>query len=201
MLLRAEIHREIAHRRLQRRFGHAHDIVVRHARVDPPNVGQRQHRAAIRHQRGGARGRLGEGEARDHHGADEILARRVGVATLQFVLVGEGDRMNQEVDACPIASRASRRPRRREARSSTSQGITNSEPTDLRQRLDALAERLALIGEGEFGAVAGERPGDAPGDRVVVRNPHDQAALALHQHRTSRAHSVRRPVDRIGRSR
>ena len=51
----------------------------------------------------------------------------------------------------------------------------------LGQRLDALAERLALVGEGEFGALGRQRLGDAPGDRVVVGDPHDEAALAAHQ--------------------
>ena len=49
------------------------------------------------------------------------------------------------------------------------------------ERLDPLAERVALIGEGELRPVRGERPGDAPGDRVVVGDPHDQPALAVHQ--------------------
>ncbi len=50
-----------------------------------------------------------------------------------------------------------------------------------RQRLDALAERLALIGEGEFRTMRGERLGDAPGNRILVRDPHDEAALSGHE--------------------
>ena len=68
-----------------------------------------------------------------------------------------------------------------EATSSTSQGSTSEAAERLRQRLHAPAERLALIGEGERRALGGERLGDAPGDRVVVGDPHDQPALALHQ--------------------
>ena len=49
------------------------------------------------------------------------------------------------------------------------------------QRLDAPAERFALIGEGELGAVLGEFLRDAPGDRMIVGDAHDKAALALHQ--------------------
>src|SRR5262249_37142580 len=49
------------------------------------------------------------------------------------------------------------------------------------QRLHALAERLALLGKCELGAVFGQRLGYTPGDRVVVGDPHDQAALTLHQ--------------------
>ncbi|MSO81664.1 MAG: YihY family inner membrane protein [Alphaproteobacteria bacterium] len=51
----------------------------------------------------------------------------------------------------------------------------------LGQRADALGQRLALIGEGELGAFGGHRAGDAPGDRTVVGDAHDEAALALHQ--------------------
>src|SRR5688500_2939220 len=42
-------------------------------------------------------------------------------------------------------------------------------------------EMLALVGESEFRALACQGPGDAPGDRMIVGNPHDQAALAGHQ--------------------
>src|SRR5690606_1052057 len=51
------------------------------------------------------------------------------------------------------------------------------------ERLHPLAERLALIGEGEFGALRGELLGDAPGDGVIVRDPHDETALAVHDPR------------------
>ena len=79
--------------------------------------------------------------------------------------------------------------------SSTSHGSTQRRAERLRQRLDAPAERLALIGEGERRAVRGERPGDAPGDRVVVGDPHDQPALALHQLRHATAYLPRyRPL-------
>ena len=46
------------------------------------------------------------------------------------------------------------------------------------QRLDPLLQRVALIGEGELGALRVRGPGDAPGDRAVVGDAHDQAALA-----------------------
>ena len=49
------------------------------------------------------------------------------------------------------------------------------------QRADALLEGVALVGEGDLGALGGGRPGDAPGDRTVVRYPHDEAPLASHQ--------------------
>ncbi len=50
----------------------------------------------------------------------------------------------------------------------------------LRQRSHPLAQRLALIGEGEFGAVVTQGFGDAPGDRALVGDTHDQALLTRH---------------------
>jgi len=56
---RAEVDREIAHRRFQRRLRDSHDIVVRH-RPLPAVVGQREHGAARRHQRRRASRYFGE---------------------------------------------------------------------------------------------------------------------------------------------
>src|SRR5204863_6541340 len=49
--------------------------------------------SAIRHHGGGALGGFGEGKARDHHRALEVLAGVVDVAAFQLVLVGKTDRM------------------------------------------------------------------------------------------------------------
>ena len=43
------------------------------------------------------------------------------------------------------------------------------------QRLDALLEGLALIGQRDLGALVGAGLGDAPGDRAVVGDAKDQA--------------------------
>jgi len=53
----------------------------------------------------------------------------------------------------------------------------------LGQRPDALFERLALIGESDFGAVRAAGFGDAPGERTVVRDPHHETAFATHEAR------------------
>ena len=50
-----------------------------------------------------------------------------------------------------------------------------------RQGLDALLQGVALVGEGELGAVGGRRLRDAPGDRAVVGDTEHQAALAGQQ--------------------
>ena len=47
-------------------------------------------------------GGLGEGVAGDHHGADEVLARGIGVAALQLVLVGKGDGVHEEIHRAPF---------------------------------------------------------------------------------------------------
>ena len=56
----------------------------------------------------------------------------------------------------------------------------------LGQRLDPLLQRVALIGEGELRAVPAAGLGDAPGERAMVRDPHDQAAFAAHEARDFR---------------
>ena len=51
----------------------------------------------------------------------------------------------------------------------------------IRKRLDALAQRFALIGEGKLGALGPEGLGNTPGDGVIIGNAHDQTAFSLHQ--------------------
>ena len=49
------------------------------------------------------------------------------------------------------------------------------------QRPQALAEGLALIGEGDLRALIRQGLRGSPGDGIVVRDTHDDAALSLHQ--------------------
>src|SRR5271165_4049128 len=56
----------------------------------------------------------------------------------------------------------------------------------LGQRLDALFQRVALVGEGELGAVGVTGFGNTPSQRSLVGNPDDQAALAAHEARDFR---------------
>ena len=102
---RAEVGGKIAHRGFQRRFGHAHDVVIRH-HAHRAAEGQRDDAAAggRRHQLGGALGEFGEREAGDQHSAREILARGVGITSLQFVLVGERDGMDQKIEMAPFCA-------------------------------------------------------------------------------------------------
>ncbi len=110
----------------------------------------------------------------------KFVARGVGVAALQLVLVGEADGVDQEVHRAPLLLDLG------EHRIDRGDVLDVAGQDDLAadrfgERLDPPAERLALIGEGKLGAVRGQRLGDAPGDRMIVGDAHHQAALALHQ--------------------
>ena len=175
----AEVGREIAHGGLQRRLRHAHDVVAGHP-AGGAAEGQRQQRAARLHHLRGALGDLGEGEARDDHRVGEVLARRVGVASRQLAAVREGQRVHDEVEAAPLLL-------------DLGEGVVDALEVGhvaieddvgarlLGERYGAPAERVALVGEGELGALTGEHPRDAPCDRALVGNSHDEAALACHQ--------------------
>ncbi len=177
--LAPEIDRQIPHGRLERRLGEAHDVVVRHGPFAAVE-GQRQHRATVAHQPRGTLGALGERKARDHHRAAEIVARSLGVAALQLVLVGETDGMDVEIERTPLLlDFAEHRIDGRDVLDIARQDQLRSE--QLGERLHAPAERLALIGKRERRAMRRKRLRDPPGDRVVVCDPHDQPALALHQ--------------------
>ena len=49
------------------------------------------------------------------------------------------------------------------------------------QRLDPLLDGLALIGEGDLGALIGHGLGDAPGDGAIIGNAEHEPAFACHQ--------------------
>ena len=60
--------------------------------------------------------------------------------------------------------------------------MTQQDTAELRgQRLDPLLQRIALPGERDFRAGVVACLGDAPGDRTVIGDAQDHAALALHQ--------------------
>jgi len=48
------------------------------------------------------------------------------------------------------------------------------------KRPDPFRKRLSLIGKGQLGSGSGKLLGNAPGQRLVIGKPHDQAALAFH---------------------
>ena len=110
----------------------------------------------------------------------EVGLRRVDIAALEFFLVGMGDRVDDEVDVVPgLADGVEGAV---EAGALGDVAIDQQVRADrLGERPDAARERIRLVGEGQLGALAGGRAGDAPGDRMVVGDPHDEAAFAGHQ--------------------
>ena len=66
-----------------------------------------------------------------------------------------------------------------------------------RQRFDALLERLALIGQRDFGAMLDTGLGDAPGNRTIVRDAENKAALAGHEALSTRHVSALRKVSAL----
>jgi hypothetical protein len=110
----------------------------------------------------------------------KFRARRVDVAALELVAVGEGDGVHDEVEAAPFTFQ------RAEDGLERLVVLDVGFDDDLRahrldERLHALAEGVALVGEGEFGAVLMQSLRNAPGDGVIIGDAHDQAALAGHQ--------------------
>jgi hypothetical protein len=105
---------------------------------------------------------------------------RVGVAAFQLVAVGEADAMDDEIEIAPLlGERGENRIQRRDVLDVAGQRKLRAET--LGERQDALAQGVALVGEGELGPLSGDRLGDAPGDRMIVRDAHHEAALAVHQ--------------------
>src|ERR1700686_2226405 len=51
----------------------------------------------------------------------------------------------------------------------------------LGKRAHALGERVTLEGESDLGALGMDRLGDAPSDRAIVGDAHDEAPLAGHE--------------------
>ena len=48
---------------------------------------------------------LGKGKGRDHHRIGEVLPAGIEIAALQLVLVGKGQRMDNEIDAGPVTGK------------------------------------------------------------------------------------------------
>ena len=161
----------------------AHDIVVRHDLLGAV-IGQRQNRAAIRHQRFGAFG------------------RRRSASRRRCPWSGRNSRAScphSGRSAHPCWRRRRRGPRSRagprsfsrcaKAASIVSGSVTSRMAADDgvqfgRKRLDTLLQRVALIGEGQLGALFGAGFRDAPGNRLIVRKADDEASLAFHEART-----------------
>ena len=110
----------------------------------------------------------------------EVLFRRIDVAAVEFVLVGEGDGVDEEVEAAPgLGEFVEHGIHRRRIGHVAGQDDLGAEFGG--QRLDPLLQRVALIGKRDLGALRRARLGDTPGDRTIVGDAHDQPAFAGHQ--------------------
>ena len=140
-------------------------------------IGQGDHRAALGHHLLGALGDGGEGIAGDVHGHREILGAGVDIAALEFGLVGIGDGVEQEVQLAPALF---------EIREHSIHGglighVAGQHDVRAqrgRQRIDPLLQSLALIGEGKLGTLIVAGPCNAPGNGLVICQPHDEPAFA-----------------------
>jgi len=110
----------------------------------------------------------------------EVGAAGGDVFALQLLLVGEGDGVHHEVEGAPRLLHR--------CEGGIEAGIVGHLARHYQvgaerfgQRLYPLQQRLALIGEGHLRPGVMHGLGDAPGDRSVIGDPHDQAALAGHQ--------------------
>ena len=142
-------------------------------------ISERQQGPALRHHLLGALGDRRQRIAADQHRPGEIVLGGVDIAAIELVAVGKRDGMHHEIERSP--QRGDRRECRVDGRGLGDVAMAHDVAADLlHQRLDAALECLALIREGERGAVSVGSFCDAPGDGTIVRHPHDQAALAAH---------------------
>ncbi len=115
----------------------------------------------------------------------KLSARGVDVTAVELILVGERNGVDQEVDPAP--GRLDRCEHRIDGCRIGHIAIADNDAADLLgQRLDALLQRVALIGKRQLRAMPPAGLGNAPGKRTVVRDPHDQAAFAAHKARVFR---------------
>ena len=143
-------------------------------------VGQGQQAAARFHHRHGALADGGERIARDVQGLQEGGPWRVEVAAAQVLLVSEADGMDEKVQTVPALAQG--------CEGVVDAGFLGDVAWDDKirtglggERTHPALQRVALEGEGEFGALGGTGRGDAPGQRTVVGDSHDEAAFAAHQ--------------------
>src|SRR5262245_8285636 len=103
--------------------------------------------------------------------------------------------MHEEIERAPF--RLNRRESRVDSVRFGDVAVTEHQPADLlRQRFDPFLQRLALISESELGALPVASLCDTPGERAVVGDTQDQAALAAQETRGFRHDLPRCAADR-----
>ena len=157
----AEVDREVAHARLERSLGHAHDVVVGR---DPlgTDIGERQQAAARGHQRCGAATEVGERVTGDHQRAVEIGGAGLEVFPLELLLVGVGDGVDDEVEPAP--GRGEVGEQLVQARLVGNVGRADQLGIELLgERPHTLLHDLALVSDGQHSTLHRHGPRDAPG--------------------------------------
>jgi pyridoxamine 5'-phosphate oxidase len=110
----------------------------------------------------------------------EIGLAGFDIAAAQLVLVGKADGVDDEIEAAPF--RLERGEQRVETFGIAHVAGQHDGGADLLgQRLHPFEQLFALVGKRQFRAFVGHGLRDAPGDRLVVGQPHDQSAFACHQ--------------------
>ena len=111
----------------------------------------------------------------------EALAREaVEELALQRLARREADRMHEDVEAVPAPPEFGEH--RFDLRVAGHVQRQHDVGTELARRLvDAVLEPVVLVREGEAGAFAVHRLGDAPGDRAMAGDADDECALALEE--------------------
>src|SRR5207248_9324989 len=146
-----------------------------------------------RPQRLGALRNRRERVAAHEHRVAEIIRRRVDVAPGQLILVGERDGVDEKIERAPFRRKG--RERRVDRGRLGHIAMTDDQPADfLRERLDPPFECLALVSEGELGALAMAGLCDAPREGAVVGNTQDQAPFAAQEARRFRHDLPRWPA-------
>src|SRR5271163_3190992 len=175
--LGAQFGGDVTHGTFQRRFGDAHDVVVLHHHLAAV-IGHREQRAALAHQRLGEVRHADEGPARDVECGEKAITRYVDNTSLQGFFRRERDGMHHEIEMSPRLGDAL------ENRLHLA-GLAHIERQHdrrfefARQRLDVFFGLFVEISYREFGAEGAERLGTAPGDRLIVGDPDNEALLAF----------------------
>ncbi len=174
-----EVGGEVADRRLERRLGDAHHVVVRRDALRA-EVGQREDRAAAMEEGTGGAGHRDERVGRDLDGEQVAVARRVEERALEVLALRVGDGVDEDVDLAvrllPAVHHAL------DVGVGLGVGGLDEGAADrLGEGPDAALDEALDGREPDDRALLVEGLRDAPGDRVVVRDPEDQRLAALQQ--------------------
>ncbi len=101
-------------------------------------------------------------------GAGELVAGR------------EADRVDEHLEAVPVLAQCLEEIVNLGVERDI-QGIGHGRAEFLGHFFNAWFQLVVLIGEGELSAFAGEGLGNAPGDRALACEPHDQRTLSSHE--------------------